>query len=296
MLAALLWQARLAKTGPRQLLLSLAAVFLPCLLFLLLFIARPGGEAVGNLAVREGAAYRNLLLDFVLFIPFALYGLIAAVKRRCWNLGIALLPLQLAYQLALFAAMYMGMISTYYYYKLNYMTWLVLLLMAVLGVNWLSRRAKSFVVGSFACWALMGAFTVSGAGAALHDRNPLMDPYPAQAGVYRIFTWNIEMFRHRFIVGPHELALFEEVDRHYRQEGLYTDITTSAPTGFPMEYWYEALTGQRKYRTGPADAPVGSYCLVLFDSVEYREDPGPYLAMERLYENPAGFIALRPDG
>ena len=94
-----------------------------------------GESSLGQALALEGSIYRNLYGDFILYCIPTLYAICVCIKKRrtyLWNLVV---PVFLLYYILIFAMMYKGTVSTYYFYKLNYLLWLIMAINAFWGMK-----------------------------------------------------------------------------------------------------------------------------------------------------------------
>ncbi|MBQ7240899.1 MAG: hypothetical protein IJS56_05635 [Bacilli bacterium] len=79
----------------------------------------------------EGYIYRNLIGDFLVFIPFVIYALINNIRKKELDLVTFSFPFMLVFLLGLFCWIFFGDAGTYYFYKMYYL--LALLIYLTIG-------------------------------------------------------------------------------------------------------------------------------------------------------------------
>jgi len=256
-----------------------------------------GGEFnVGNSITAEGAIYRNLFTDFLPYAPLVLWLVWRFISKKQFNFPLLFLLCFAAYQIGIFALMMTWRVSTYYYYKLYFATWLIFLFMACLAIDELVRhaRVKRFVAAYLVCWALVAALGVSGADYMIESRRPTPNSQPGADVSFRVYATNLLYFRppgvHNVI--NYDWSFIELCTEARRLSGpvdeeRHIEIVTE---NMKDTFWKDALTSQLLIpRLGKPESADGLW-IVLKDSNAYFEDQGFYDSFERLFENELGFI------
>lgn len=87
----------------------------------------------GYLAI--GASnYKNLLGDFVLLMPIALYRIIIAIRENKWEHDVTLIILMWAYKVAFAILLMRRLVSPYYYFKLSHLEWMVTIYLVIVTI------------------------------------------------------------------------------------------------------------------------------------------------------------------
>ena len=256
-----------------------------------------GGEFnVGNSIADEGAIYRNLFTDFIPYAPLAIWFAWRLLSRKKLEFPLMLTLCFAAYQIGVFALMMSWRVSTYYYYKLYFATWLIFLFMACLAIDALVRhaRVKRLVAVYMACWALVAAIGVSGADYILQAHRPLSNEQPGADVSFRVYATNILYFRPP---GVHNVINYDwdfiELCTEARRlagpvdEERHIEIVTEE---MKDTFWKDALTSQLLIpRTGKPESTDGLW-IVLKENKAYDKDKAYYDSLEKLFENGRGFI------
>lgn len=95
-------------------------------------------EGINN----EGYIYRNLWSTFILFIPFSFYYLIKKVQYKKIDFNIVFILSSIIYSIILFFLYKSNIISSYYYCKMNYILWAVLIYMSTTGLLYFYDKSK----------------------------------------------------------------------------------------------------------------------------------------------------------
>jgi uncharacterized membrane protein len=291
-------------------------VFAIPVLFTLAFTVLIGrGDAGSDLGAQftiEGAIYRNLLGDFLIWLPLALFAVVFAIRKRKWDFPIFLTLIFAVFQAYFLARMVQGTVSTYYYYKLNFGTWFLVLFLAGSALSLLTddgnRRAMAMTVCYLFVFFAAALFTVRGYDYTLSQRNENMNPISAANGLFGIYANNNAYFNY-----PENDPIYYTKDfltlceaartERGRQPGagssgdFYTNRVEIVTDAFRDAYWTDALVREhieQKPVTGIETLPDGNATIwiVLKNSDLYRQHDGEIDALKRVYENDMGFVAL----
>lgn len=286
--------------------LQLYTFLLPTLytLYFVVYFQLGRNVPLGEALTYEGYIYRNLYTDFLLFLPLAVIGLWATIRGKKWQLCTAMAPLGLAYCLYFFREMVHDRISTYYYYKLNYLVWLIVLVLAMEGIVFLSEKALSAVVSWGLCTALVFFMAFSGHIEAYYNKNNLYMPLQDNKGMVHIYETN-----EIYLLHSRDYADSLKLVDLCAQLGAYASRGDAAAPFIGDELhsgWYEALTDQRfspeDAYGGGAETPAerflqgdacGDYIVVWKDSDEYEEAAPILDRLAVVYRNDAGYIAKK---
>lgn len=193
------------------------------------------GSALGA----EGAIYRNLYSDFLLFCVPALYGTVRKIQKREINLLPFLLPVFGIYYTVFLCLMLTNHVSTYYFYKLNYLLWMLILVSFAIGIEEFWQKDKCLFTLSTLGMAALAIIYVTKIEYRYQEKNIEYLPF-ADAGVFfRVNTWNRWLYDNKSQMSE---GLVEV-------SGVVNDIEGNEPVvfiGYWQDlYWYEALTNQR---------------------------------------------------
>jgi len=272
-------------------------VFFPATAIILGYVILGPKESalgVGDL-VNEGYIYRNLFFDFVLLIPFAMNAVYQSFKTKKFNLFSFLAPALLIYCAIIFGGVLTGRVSTYYYYKLNYLNWVVLGVLGIWSVSDLSRVIKSYLVSFGIVWICIGLFWVSGIDMKLYQKNILYNPFPASDTTYKIYSFNYEKTKNISVI---DKGLVELCQYIYNDSGA-SGFKKSDFVGTWMHlYWYRALcfvemdtswcnphVSLKAYNDSHIE-----YLLVMRDCDEYRAIEEELDLDDVIFDNGYGFV------
>lgn len=152
----------------------------------LIFILVPYETNFIQILTMEGYIYKNLYGDFVFFFPFVLYRGYICYKEKNWHFDFIMIIFMICYLITLLYVNYIGRISSYYYYKNNYLLWGVLfyVLFEVLGI--LSKRAVQIITVYFFTVLVIVFWKFSSSD------EKIVDTELKNRFLYNIYTWNYE--------------------------------------------------------------------------------------------------------
>ncbi|MDR0851632.1 MAG: hypothetical protein LBN36_03980 [Clostridiales Family XIII bacterium] len=256
-----------------------------------------GGESnVGNSITAEGAIYRNLFTDFIPYVPFAFYFLYRACRKKEFDFSSIFSIVFAIFQIGLLVMMLQGKISTYYYYKVYFVTWFIFLFLACLAVDQLSKHvsAKRLIAVYLICWMLVGGVGILGLDSKLSARYPLANPQPGADVSFRIYTNNLFYFpppgvNNIININWDFINLCTEAQRLSAEAGETARIEMVTDS-FQNSFWKDALTSQLLiFHEGMPQEKEGLW-IVLPDNAYYEFDKEYLDSLPKLYENERGFV------
>lgn len=151
----------------------------------------------------DGLIYKALYEDFIFYIPFLAIFIYKTIKSKKINYQFVSLAILFAQLLITFIGVMAGFVSPYYYYKIYYIIWILLVEVAVevmCAINE-NKELKIVLTTYIAVWCLIIYMAISGTEAKIHQKVPtLIAPtsptsFKSQdlAGIY--FDTNIEMVK-----------------------------------------------------------------------------------------------------
>ncbi len=252
----------------------------------------------GNALTIEGYIYRNLYSDFWLYIIFAVYAVYVYLKKKKINLPVILLVIGTGYAVFFFIKMLQAEVSTYYYYKLNYMLWMLVLSCFVIGVLEFLKKERFFGISYLAGIAMLAVIMVTGAEGKWREININNLPFADTGAFFHIYSMNQMLHERASGRDVRLVKICEKVKEDYSDAGEVLFIGH-----FENMFWFEALTDQRissyilwklpeevmeKYKQGQ----YGKYMVVAKESEEYLSNAQLYDELERVYEDEYAFIGI----
>ncbi len=166
-----------------------------------------------------GGSYKSLYQDFLFYIPFVILFIYRAIKSKELNYQTLALILLGAQTLVCLIGLVAGYVSAYYYYKIYYIIWILLVSIAV-EVMCNSGENKELLVllkSYLVVWICVILFAISGYEMKLIAKSPtIMDgpKSPSLAGIYydtNIFA--VENINKSCIIDENRVALSEELGK-----------------------------------------------------------------------------------
>ena len=311
-LAILVWKkqsiARIAMT-------EIAVFAVPTILVLAFTVLIGSGESgsdLGSQFMLEGAIYRNLFGDFLIWLPLALFAVVLAVSKKKWDFSCIFAIAFFVFQAYFLYRMLDGTVSTYYYYKLNFVTWLIVLLLAGIASSELMQNSGRKAIAAIGCWLLVffavGVFTVRGYDASLSDKGEHVNPIYAASGLFGLYANNnsyfeypennIVYFRWDFLELC-EAARIENLSlQRERPPGdFYGNRIEIITNDFHNAYWADALVGEHiKHKPAYIDfmpSEEVAIWIVLRNSSLYQDNADVLDQFPRIFENELGFVIVR---
>ena len=311
-LTILLWKkqriVRIAVT-------EIAVFVIPTILvvaFTVLIGSGEKGSDLGSQFMLEGAIYRNLFGDFLIWIPLALFGIVFFVSKRKWDFSCIFAVVFFIFQAYFLYRMLEGTVSTYYYYKLNFVTWYIVLLLAGIAAGVLMQNEGRKAAAAIGCWLLVffgvATFTVRGYDASLSNKSELVNPIYAATGLFSLYANNNAYFSYPENNIVYFRWDFLELCEAARKENL--SLQRERPPGdfygnrieiitndFHHAYWADALVGEHiKHKPAYIDfmpSEEVSIWIVLRNSSLYQDNADVLDQLPRIFENELGFVIVR---
>ena len=143
----------------------------------------------------EGGIYKSLYQDFLFYIPFVVLFIYKTIKDKKLNFQTVALALIGGQTFLLLIGILVGFVSPYYYYKMYFLLWILLVDIAVEVMSDLDGNKEMFVMGAsyLTIWVAIVIIAVTGLESRLLSKSPtLFDTCrtPLLAGIY--YTTNVE--------------------------------------------------------------------------------------------------------
>lgn len=231
----------------------------------------------------EGYIYRNLYSDFVLLLPLALFGLYLLWKHEKETLLASLTPIAFLTAAVLLIAMITGKVSTYYYYKVNFLLWTVLWLCAAAAVLYLDEQMKALAVSIAVSACFLAAMFLGKAEWALYQSGIQVSPgeYAESEAWFRNYNFN------RQVQDTHEPYSEEKVELY--QAAIPYAAEAEEELLFAGDwldnFWFQAIADTRN---------DGSVYLTGEDEVQYFKwvigelSPGTLVVLMNNFEDYCG--------
>jgi hypothetical protein len=294
-----------------RLLATEALVFCIPVIFTVLFmmVLTENGDAqpnIGSALTPEGGIYRNLLMDFVPFLPFTLLFMVNRYRNKSFVPLFVMTAALTIYQVLFFCLMVFGQISTYYYYKLNFTFWFIVVACAGTAMIKLYERGlRTFVSCCLAFSIFTAVLVVFGVDTRLREINPLFDS-SGFGGYLSIYHTNISYLYHPPLSYDRNFLELCKRAQKLKTGGFEDNEIVSISDNFEDVFWIDSLVGERMNRAeasnrfiGSTELPstkmgMGKIAIVNPSSKLYKANRKYIDGLERIYENGRGFIVIMP--
>lgn len=290
---------------------SFTAVFaIPCIVGMAYTYAGifKDGLTVSGAIGLEGYIYRNNWSDFIPILPFAIYGFLENRKRKKQTALLALTAVEALFMALMLFLQFQGIVSAYYYYKNNFLMWLILFLLSMDALSGISD-GECAGIRKLAC--IYGAVWCVCVGLALGGLNQVMGRegeeifYGDREGIdfCKVFWHNKELISG---IEANEEKTAPSAERQKLYELSADKCRTENCSVFPVgrsgdRYFINALTGQWNVAYLHIDSPEDyvalleewqpDYICVMKKSSAYRKNKKYLRQFPKLYENEEGFFA-----
>lgn len=250
--------------------------------------AAEGAVSTAQIAV-EGGCYNELYSNFVLMLPFILYGGYLFIKRRKGTGVIGLTIVLLMFSAAMFVLALKGRVSVYYLIKVMNPLWLVAYIMVFAGFTEIYSKSRALMI----CIALTFAFLFGMVYTRTDEK--ILNINNRLIRVTSDCFLNVYAFTHEFMKSG-------RIDANGRDLMKYADAEFPEDAGIiavgddVYTTWFKALTGRsidncnfsdqlEKLKTTTAQYMVVEYSIVYYENAEYIDSLG-----EKIISNDSGYI------
>lgn len=252
------------------------------------------GVTVSSQISLEGGIYRNLFTNLIFLLPFACAGLWNLIKNRHNNTVVYFAVLEVIFTAVLFVLALDKRVSGYYYYKNYFLIWLILFVLAYIGLGVLEKQGRLIVSFGAFVWCVLAFMYVFKIDVRIQNKNellygnasirPFMEIYATNYDFMCISRYNSEKLELYSYCGS-ELVGLENEDK-FRLIGSWEDSV-----------WMRGVLGvwTDSYGAGELDellnADNNCYVVVLYDAYDYDVIAEVKKDAQVIYENSAGYVA-----
>ena len=270
------------------------------------------GERIdtGSQLTQEGAIFRNLYSDFLPWLPFALFAIVLAARSAHRDFARIFAVIFIVYQAYFFVRMWQGSVSTYYYFKMNFVLWFIVLFLAGIAVTALSERlrGKAMIACYTLIWAIVAVVGVNGYEARLTARNQSINPVtvPAAGVSFQVYSTNNLYFSDlskNVVYVDWDFVDLCKAARELRgstdASNFFENRVETVADDFKNAYWVDCLVNEHIEQqpvTGIFELPQGDAKIwVVFKNSELYKNNQAYIdSLPRAYENVEGFVVTLP--
>lgn len=177
------------------------ALILPTILGFAYFVL-PGliasGKTIVSYITAEGYIYRDLYSNFILLIPLALFYIIYNVKNKKNSFSTILAIVTIIFTLYLFKKGLRGETSSYYYYKMYFIMWVIVLyLVTKASYKIVDKELSLYIFGYLFIYITIIVLSVCGFDTKISETNFLFNPTNYLKAYSDIYVFNIEKLKEK---------------------------------------------------------------------------------------------------
>lgn len=190
----------------------------------------------------EGTTYKNLWGNFVLLIPMIIYSIILEIKNKKTNLDTFFIICEILYIIISLYFTLIGKMSTYYYYKMYYILWLISYLYVYKLINYSDYKTKFRINIFFITFIiLISLFKIEN---KMMEKNYKLNSSQVGPELSGIYVANANMFFPSDVVSQNKANLIINSSKYYKKCEIDPKTKILPFTGnFIEKLWYYALTG-----------------------------------------------------
>lgn len=148
------------------------------------------GENYGEAITAEGAIYRNLYGNFIIFIPFVLHYFITCIKNKKIKLENIILIILLVFMLGLFILGMKDKVSSYYFYKNYYVLWGITIYIMACELYELSKKDIILPISIITTYVVLIIFTLTEFDTKIYTKNNMWGQEAVSSQVTNIYKFN----------------------------------------------------------------------------------------------------------
>ncbi|MGN0437436.1 MAG: hypothetical protein ACI4F4_02855 [Lachnospiraceae bacterium] len=255
------------------------------------------GTTVGSAISQEGGIYKDLFSNFVLILPLALFGFYYLAKEKKKHVLLFIFPLLAGFILSLFALGMTERVSSYYFYKNYYLLWLIVFVLAFIGLTYVEKKSRLLIAMGLFMWLFVLYIGHVSIETRIGNRNARYVTNNNSHAFCDVFIFNRDA-KGAMAYSGDKLKVYQYVMKELMGEDeAYIPLAGS----WEDYYWMEAITNQRSYdfqywNTGDESFFENlmdvNYVMAFRDSNIYQNYSQYFDNMEKVYENECGFVAI----
>lgn len=253
------------------------------------------GTTVSSAISQEGGIYKDLFSNFVLILPLALLGYYYLLKEKKKHILLFVFPLLACFILALFTLGMVEKVSSYYFYKNYYLLWLIVFVLAFIGLTYLEKKSRLLVTFGVFIWLFVLYVGTSCIETRIGNKNNRYITNNNSYAFCDIYIFNRDAKAAMAYSGS-KLKIYQYAMRELMDTDVYIPLAGS----WEDYFWMEAITNQRNrdfeyWNTGEdtffENLKNVDYVMVLEDSDIYQKHSKYFGKLEKVFENESGFVA-----
>lgn len=220
------------------------SLFLPAILGLLFYVIIPqclNGRIAASIIGSEGYIYKELYADFIVALPLAIYGMVHTVRSKGNSYSVELTFFLIVFMIVFLIFGLHGKVSSYYYYKNNYIFWAICFYFAAIGVNKLLGTVKPMAYAYIGVWAGIILLIYTPIETVINSQNLQFDPVKRSENYFPVYSFNETKIKQPSnAVSMDRFNLYRKAKSYYRKNGETVPLLSNS---FEQCLWYNDLTG-----------------------------------------------------
>lgn len=226
--------------------ISLITLIIPTIVGALYFvyngnISESVNTASNNFSI-EGTSYKNLWGNFVLLIPMVIYSVILEIKNKKIGVETFFIICEIVYMIISLYFTLKGSISTYYYYKMYFILWLICYIYVYKLINYDSYKLKLKINITFIIFIII--ITIFNVEKTIMTKNYRFSSTPIGQELANVYMSNVNIFFPSEVIPEKEAELIIN-SKKYNQTCEINKKTKILPFSgnFLEKLWYYGITG-----------------------------------------------------
>lgn len=255
---------------------------------------------ISNTIANEGGIYKDFFSNFVMFLPFAVYGLIEQCKAKTLEIYEIFTMIFFGFILVMFLLMYQGYVSEYYYYKAYYPFWLLYFILVAKGMCLICYLPKSVLISMASIF-----FVIVGINRLNLERRMLVN-HPSftsekSRNFMDVYIYNAEsLITHEFydqrLIDLYRYAMDECMEKSDKPIPMFVSLSN-----YEDWYWFESFSGTDSsmfYTWDIGENGIKSkilhhdadFVIVKYDDPMYQSNLRFFKRYQCIYKNEVGCI------
>lgn len=246
---------------------------------------------------QEGSIYKNLFIDFILFIPFVIYGIIyKIIKNKENNIVVHMIILTILYSIVFFTLGMLNKVSSYYFYKINYIFWAFALIVTYITLEEFMKNdvIKQFAIICFIVYIILMGYGVLRVGNFIQKRSFWFNPYNKESDLSNIFLENsTEIIKPSITLSKADFELLNNLNEDMIKENslirasIYQRLWIYAIYNLETEEFWDAFFMEKSLDIEKWKASNKKYLIYIGENENLLKNNDIY---KILYTAPNGFI------
>lgn len=186
----------------------------------------------------EGAIYRNLFGDFILFIPFVIYYIYNIFIKKENDLITIILILLIIFAIIFLIGGMLGKVSSYYFYKVHYVLWMLVLVETyqILEILNFQKETKVISIIFIIFYISISLYGTLRIGNIIAKINPLFNPINSEQYLVNIFKENSGL-----VIAENPILNAEDFDVLNKISKDFNSNNTQIVSGIYQRLWIYSM-------------------------------------------------------